>query len=238
MAALTLSLVEHHALLGASDGRLDDQTGVLGDLLGLNGDLLGELAGGRDDDGPDVVGLRALVTADPLAELGVACDDALDDGDEETEGFASTCLCLCDAVVCQPTMSIWNVGDGLHINAAESLVDGPLLDVRHSLDLHLLGDGADDVGVHETTGSELCKPRCRSFLSNRLLCLDFLRDLLPLCAAVEPGHGGIGNAGRRYPQHSRCACERSAEHIRGNSDPGDALRQCCRTSSERAEHDG
>ena len=108
VAALTLGLLEHLALHGSSDGGLDDKTGVLGDLLGLDGDLLSELTGGRDDDGPDVVGPGALVTADLLAELGVACDDALDNGDEETECLSGTGLSLCDAANCQSVLVVFN----------------------------------------------------------------------------------------------------------------------------------
>lgn len=101
VAALALCLLQHHALLGSSDGGLDDEAGVDGDLLGLYANLLGELARGRDDDGPDVVGLCSLVAAGLLAELGVACDDALDDGNQESKGFTGTSLCLGDTVVCQ-----------------------------------------------------------------------------------------------------------------------------------------
>lgn len=71
MAALTLCLLEHLALHGSTDGGLDNEASVGGDLFRLNGDLLGELTGGGDDDGPDVVGFCALVAADLLAELGV-----------------------------------------------------------------------------------------------------------------------------------------------------------------------
>ena len=108
VAALALCLLQHHALLGSSHGGLDDEAGVDGDLLGLYANLLGELARGRDDDGPDVVGLRSLVAAGLLAELGVSCDDALDDGDKESEGFAGTSLCLGDTVVCQPMFVVCN----------------------------------------------------------------------------------------------------------------------------------
>lgn len=83
----------------------------------------------------------------------------------------------------------------LHVNAAQGLVDGPLLDVRHGLDLHLAGDGVDDVGVHKAASSELCKRRRRALVGDGLLSLDLLRDLLPLCAAVESGDGSIGDAG-------------------------------------------
>jgi hypothetical protein len=100
VAALALGLLQHHALLGSSDSGLDDEAGVGGDLLGLDANLLGELARGRDDDGPDVVRLGSLVAASLLAELGVACDDALDDGDKESERLTGTRLCLGDTVVC------------------------------------------------------------------------------------------------------------------------------------------
>jgi hypothetical protein len=43
----------------------------------------------------------------------------------------------------------------VHVHAAEGLVDGPLLDVGHSLDLHLAGDGVDNVAVHEAAAGEL-----------------------------------------------------------------------------------
>jgi hypothetical protein len=101
VAALALCLLQHHALLGSSDGGLDDEAGVDGDLLGLYANLLSKLARRRDNDGPDVVRLSSLVAAGLLAELGVACDDALDDGDKESEGFTGTSLCLGDTVVCQ-----------------------------------------------------------------------------------------------------------------------------------------
>ena len=107
VAALALRLLEHHALLGSSNRGLHAQAGVLGELFGLEGDLLGELAGGGDDDGPDVAGSRALVAAGLLAELGVACDDALDDGNEEPECLAGTRLCLCDAARCQSVVPVW-----------------------------------------------------------------------------------------------------------------------------------
>jgi hypothetical protein len=178
MAALALCPLQHLTLHGSTDGGLHNETGILGDLLRLNGNLFRELTGRGDDDGPDVVRLCALVTADLLAELGVACDDTLDDGDEETECFTSTGLCLRN-----------------NVNAAEGLVNGPLLNIGHSLNLHLLGNGVDDVGVHETASSELCELCGRSFFSNGLLCLNLLRNLLPLCAAVESGDGSIGDAG-------------------------------------------
>ena len=110
VAALTLCLLQHHALLGSSDGGLDDEAGVGGDLLGLYANLLGELTCGRDDDGPDVVRLGSLVAAGLLAELGVACDDALDDGDKEAERLAGTSLCLCNTVVCQLMFCIAGAG--------------------------------------------------------------------------------------------------------------------------------
>lgn len=97
VAALTQRLVQHHPLLGASDGDLDDEAGALGDLLGLDGDLLGQLTRGRDDNGADIVGLCPLEAARLVGERRVACDDALDDGNEETERLAGTRLCLCDA---------------------------------------------------------------------------------------------------------------------------------------------
>lgn len=90
---------------------------------------------------------------------------------------------------------VLDCNDALHVNAAEGLVDGPLLDIGHSLNLHLLGDGVDDVGVHKTASSKLCKFGGRSFFSNGLLCLNLLRNLLPLCAAVESGDGSIGDTG-------------------------------------------
>lgn len=99
VATLALGLLQHHTLLCAANSSLDDQASVLGDLLGLDGDLLGELTGGRDDDGPDIVCFGALVATGLLAELGVARDDALNDGNEETKCLAGTGLCLCDAVI-------------------------------------------------------------------------------------------------------------------------------------------
>jgi hypothetical protein len=108
VAALALGLLQHLALHGSSNGGLDNKAGVLSELLGLDGDLLGELTGGRDDDGPDVVGPGALVAADLLAELGVACDDALDNGNEETECLSGTGLSLCDTANCQSMLVVLN----------------------------------------------------------------------------------------------------------------------------------
>lgn len=45
--------------------------------------------------------------------------------------------------------------DAVHVHAAKGLVDGPLLDVGHGLDLHLAGDGVDNVAVHEAAAGEL-----------------------------------------------------------------------------------
>ena len=87
----------------------------------------------------------------------------------------------------------------VHVHAAEGLVDGPLLDVGHGLDLHLAGDGVDNVAVHEATAGELWEGGGRALLSDGLLGLDLLRNLLPLGAAVEAGDGGIGGAGQGYP---------------------------------------
>lgn len=71
----------------------------MSDLFGLDSDLLSQLTRGRDDNGPDIVWLGALVAASLLAELGVVLDDSLDDGNEETQSFASTGLCLCDTAI-------------------------------------------------------------------------------------------------------------------------------------------
>jgi hypothetical protein len=96
MAALALCLLQHHALLSAADGNLHNDTRALRHLFGLDGDLLCQLAGRRDDDSPDVVGLGPLVSARLLGELGVVCDDALNNGDEEAERFSGARLCLRD----------------------------------------------------------------------------------------------------------------------------------------------
>jgi hypothetical protein len=187
VASLALSLLEHLALHGTTDSNLHNETGTAGELPCLNGNLFREFTGGRDDDGPDIVGLCALVSTNLLAELGIGCDDALDDGNEETKGFTSTSLCLRDTAFDQLVYSFAKIDDVLHVDATEGLVDGPLLHIRHSLNLHLLGDGVDDVGVHEATGSELCEGSRWSILSKSLLCLDLLCNLLPLGAVVEAG---------------------------------------------------
>jgi hypothetical protein len=147
MAALAQRLLQHGALHGAADGRLDDEAGAGGDLLGLDGNLLGQLTGWRDDDGTDVVCLGALVSAHLLGERGVVLDDALDDGDEEAQRLARARLCLCDAM--QVSHYLPHEGSQcLHIDAAQGLVDGARLHVRHGGEAHLLGDGVDDGGVH------------------------------------------------------------------------------------------
>ena len=100
MASLTLGFHEHHPFLGTSDGHLDDNAGVCDHLLGLDSNLFGKLSGGGDDNGSDVVGFGALVPSGLLAELWVVLDDSLNDGDEETECFTGTSLCLRNAVLC------------------------------------------------------------------------------------------------------------------------------------------
>src|SRR4051812_11965420 len=97
MAAFTLGLLKHGPLHGSTHGRLHYDARVGDDFLGLDGNLLGQLSCWRDDDGPDVAWLCALVATGPFGESGVILDDSLDDGNEETEGFAGAGLCLSDA---------------------------------------------------------------------------------------------------------------------------------------------
>lgn len=99
MASFTLRLLKHSLFLCTSHRNLDDNASVRDYLLGLDCNLFGELAGRRDDNGPDIVGSGALVALDFLAELRVVLDDSLDDGNEKTECFTGTGLCLCNAVV-------------------------------------------------------------------------------------------------------------------------------------------
>jgi hypothetical protein len=100
MTSFTLRLQKHSPFLCASNRSLDDNASPRDDLSGFDGNLLSKLSGGRDDNRPDIVGFGALVASNLLAELWVALDDALNDGDEETECFAGTSLCLCNAAVC------------------------------------------------------------------------------------------------------------------------------------------
>lgn len=195
MAAFTLSLLEHLALHSSTNSCLHNETSVLSDLLRLNSDLLCEFTSWRNDDGPDIVGLCALVTTDPFAELGVGCNNALDDGDKETKCFASTSFCLCDTFFLSADRTQLNIDSFLHVHAAQGLIDSPLLDVGHSLDLHLLGDGIDDVGVYQSTGRELCECSSRSLFGSGLLCFNLLCDLLPPRTVVKSGHGNIGEMG-------------------------------------------
>lgn len=97
VTALALRLPQHHVLLGSSHGDLDNNAGARHHLLGLGGDLLSKLAGGRDDNGADIVGLRALVAAGAVSKVRLLCEDALDRGNQEAESLAGTRLCLGDA---------------------------------------------------------------------------------------------------------------------------------------------
>jgi hypothetical protein len=97
VAALALCLLQHHALLGATDGTLDNEAGAGSDLLRLNSNLFGQLSRRGNDDGADVVGLGPLVAAGPLAELRIGLHDALDNGDEETQRLARSGLGLGNA---------------------------------------------------------------------------------------------------------------------------------------------
>ena len=99
MTSFTLRLQKHGPFLCTSDCNLDDNASARDYLLSLDCNLFGKLAGRRDDNGPDVVGFGAFVAFGLLAELGVILDDSLDDGNEETECFTGTSLCLCNAVV-------------------------------------------------------------------------------------------------------------------------------------------
>ena len=100
MASFTLSLLEHSPLLCASNRNLDDNASARNNLLSLYCNLFGKLSGGRDDDRPNVVGPGALVASDLLAKFWVVLDDSLNNGNEETEGFTGTSLCLRNAVKC------------------------------------------------------------------------------------------------------------------------------------------
>lgn len=46
------------------------------------------------------------------------------------------------------------MGECLHVDTAQCLVDGAGLYIRHGLDLHLLRDGVDDIWVYETLGRQ------------------------------------------------------------------------------------
>ena len=106
--------------------------------------------------------------------------------------YQSLLVQYCILLANRPKLNIENV---LHVHAAKGLIDSPLLDVGHGLDLHLLCDGVDNVGVYKTTGSELCKCSSRSLLRSGLLCLNLLCDLLPPRAVVKSSHGSIGEMG-------------------------------------------
>lgn len=140
MAALTLSLHEHGPLLGAAHGGLDHDAGATGHLLGLDGDLLCQFSGRRNDNGADVVCLPSLVSARPLGQAWVVFENPLDDGNEEAERLAGARFCL-----------------GNDVDAAQCLVDGACLDVGHGSELHLLGDGVDQVWVDEATSGQLAE---------------------------------------------------------------------------------
>ena len=128
----------------------------------------------------------------------------------------------------------------LHVDAAQGLVDGAGLDVRHGLDAHLLGDGVDDVGVDEAAVCELFElgdeliALCSVFGTGLLLG----GDLLPLCAVVEAGKRGVGQTCGREPQSRGRARQRKAKGSRGGDGRGKVSRQRCRASSECAEHVG
>lgn len=86
----------------------------------------------------------------------------------------------------------------LHVDAAQSLVDGSRLNVRHGCQAHLIGDGGDDIRVDQSASSQVFE------LSDWAVLLDFLfrlslclcsGNLLPLCAVVEAGERGVGKAG-------------------------------------------
>lgn len=156
VASLALRLHEHGALLGAAHGCLDDDAGAARHFLGLDGDLLGQLAGGGDDNGSDVVCLCPLVSPWLVCEGGVVLENALDNGDEKAERLAGARLCLCDPAqvsskVCTARMH------HLHVDAAQCLADGPCLDIGHGGELHLLGDGVDQVWVDKPPSGELAE---------------------------------------------------------------------------------
>lgn len=90
----------------------------------------------------------------------------------------------------------------LHVDAAESLVDGPGLHIRHGRELHLPGDGIDEIGVNESFCGEVLELCDESIFTTILLCL--CRNLLPLCAVVEARDRGVCEARclQRYPQHT------------------------------------
>jgi hypothetical protein len=131
----------------------------------------------------------------------------------------------------------------LHVDAAQSLVDGATLDVRHGLDAHLLGDCVDDVGVDEAAVCELLE------LGDEVLTLSSLvglvgiglllgGDLLPLCAVVEAGKRGVDQTCGRNPQCRGRTRQRKAQGPRGGDGRREVSRQRCRASSECAEHVG
>lgn len=128
VAALHLGPAQHHALVHATDGRLDDDTSVSAKLAGFGTDLLSQLSGGRDDDGSDVVGVGSRPRA--RGEAGVVLDDPLDGWQEEANGLASA-------------------GPGLRddVFALEGGVDAHGLNIRHALVTHVIDNGAEDVVV-------------------------------------------------------------------------------------------
>jgi hypothetical protein len=236
VAALALRLLEHGSLHGAAYGRLHDDAGARRDLLGLDGDLLCQFSGGRDDDGADVVGPGLLVSARLLAELGVSLHDPLDDGDEEAERLAGTCLRLRDATCCQLGICICRLVS-LHVSPEQCLVDGPRLHVRHGRKPHLLRDGVDDVRVHQSASGqvgELCDWSILSYaLFGLFLCSG---NLLPLGAVVEARRRGIGEPGGDLLQRK---CRSQGRYSGGSSRDcggGEGARQCRGTSSQCAKH--
>jgi hypothetical protein len=94
MASFALCLLKHGSLLCTSNCNLHHDAGTRDHLLSLNGDLFRQFSCGRDNNGPDIVRFRALVSFSLLAEGRVGLNNSLYSRDEKTERFTCTGLCL------------------------------------------------------------------------------------------------------------------------------------------------
>jgi hypothetical protein len=95
MAALVENLLEKGILLRAANGKLNLDTRSGNQLLGLFCNLLGKLSRRGDDDAADVIGTGSVSR---IQNGAVSLDHSLKDGEEEGNGFSSSCLGLADPV--------------------------------------------------------------------------------------------------------------------------------------------
>ena len=93
VAALALRLAEHGTLVGSSDGRLNDKSGVSHEALGFSGDLFGEFASRGQDDASNVVGARGTHRSS-RGQRRIFFNHALEHRQEEGKRFTGTGLGL------------------------------------------------------------------------------------------------------------------------------------------------